>query len=66
MFFILLFLSLNSHIFFNLSNIIKYIHNYLVDLDHIKIYYNIIKKMTIIFEIRSIFTSNLIKVVKKK
>lgn len=56
---------LNGCIFFNLSDIIDYIHNNSIGLKHVKLYYNMIKQIAEIFEIELFFASNFIKVVKK-
>lgn len=65
MFFTLLFFLLNSYILFNFLDIIRYILNYIMDLEFFKLYYNMIKPTGIIFEIRLFFMSNFIKVIKK-
>lgn len=62
---ILLSLLLNNCTLFNLPNIIKYIHNYLVSLECVKLYCNVLKQMTAIFDIRLFFEANLMKIVKK-
>ena len=49
----------------NLLDIIEHIHNYLVGLKYVKLYCNLIDQMAAIFEIKSFFASNLIKVVYK-
>lgn len=61
----LLSLLLNSCIFFNLSDIINYIHNYLIGLKRVEFYCNVVEQTAIIFKITSFFASNLLKVVKK-
>lgn len=65
MFPILLSFLLNGCIFFNLSDIIDHIHDYLVDLEYVKLYCNVIEQMAAIFEIGLFFALNLMKVVKK-
>ena len=61
----LLFFLLNSHTFFKLSDKIKHIHNYLGSLEHVKLYCDLVKQTIAIFEIKSLFASNLIKAIKK-
>lgn len=60
----LLFFLFNTCIFFNISNIIDHIHNYLINLERIKLYYNIIEQIAGIFEIESFLLLNHIKNVK--
>lgn len=62
---ILLSLLFNNCTLFNLPNIIKYIYNYLVALECVKLYCNVLKQMTAIFDIRLFFVANLMKIVKK-
>ena len=61
----LLSLLLNGRTFFNLSDIIDHIHDYPVGLERVKFYCDVIEQMAAIFEIRSFFASNLMKVIKK-
>lgn len=57
--------SLNGRTFFNLADIIEHIYDYLVELERVKLYCDSVEQTTAIFEIGSLFASNLIKVVKK-
>lgn len=40
---ILLFLLLHGHIFFNLLDVIDHIHNYLINLERVELYCNVVK-----------------------
>lgn len=62
----LLSLSFNGHIFYKFSNILTHINNYLVGLQQVELYYNIIEQTATIFNIRLVFAIGLIKAVKKK
>lgn len=58
-------LIFNSHIFYTLFHIIAHIGNYSKKQACIVLFVNVVKKASIIFDIRLAFTEGLIKAIKK-
>lgn len=62
---ILLSLSFNRYIFYKFFDIFIHINDYIVGLQRVELYYNVVEQTAVIFDIRSVFAACLIKAVKK-